>query len=278
MSKSKNHEEEMILSSTPPIKLRLVRDFPSKEPKCLIVCHHGIAMNLHFFDKFAKEMNEANIAIYRLDARGHGKSEGKRGHSKSIFDMVEDLKIIVDLAKKENPKQQIFVLGHSMGGHVSALFGTKYPNEVKGIILAAGLLKDTMHLFGELPIKGDPETYIPTNRAFKAKEIQSVPLDVLDKSYPYFVRELTISILNSFVEGFEYLKKNNKNFVVPVLIFNGNADYIVDQKDAIEFYMETGNKDKSLIIFSGVGHEFWNEEKGDNVIKYVLDWVQRRLK
>ena len=104
MSKIKNHEEEMIQSSTPPIKLRLIRDFPDKNPKCLIVCHHGITMNLHFFDKFAKEMNASNISIYRFDARGHGKSEGKRGHSKSIFDMVEDLKIMVDLAKKRKSK------------------------------------------------------------------------------------------------------------------------------------------------------------------------------
>lgn len=278
MSKIKNHEEEMIQSSTPPIKLRLIRDFPDKNPKCLIVCHHGITMNLHFFDKFAKEMNASNISIYRFDARGHEKSEGKRGHSKSIFDMVEDLKIMVDLAKKENPNLPIFILGHSMGGLVSASFGTKYPNEVKGIILAAAVLKDTMKLFGDLPIKGDPETYIPTNRAFKAKEIQSVSLDIMDKAYPYFIRELTISILNCFAEGIEYLAKNNKNFVVPVLIINGNADYIVDQKDAIEFYMETGNKDKSLIIFSGIGHEFWNEEKGDMVISHVLIWVQNILK
>ena len=277
MSILKNHEEDMIISSTSSIKLRLIRDFPSKEHKCLIVCHHGIIMNLHFFDKFAKEMNEANIAIYRFDARGHGKSEGKRGHSKSIFDMVEDLKIMVDLAKKENPNVQVFILGHSMGGLVSALFGTKYSNEVKGIILAAGVLKDTMKLFGDLPIKGDPETYIPTNKAFKAKEIQSTSLDVLEKIYPYFVKELTISILNSFAEGIEYLTKNNQNFVAPILIINGNADYIVDQKDAIEFYMETGNKDKSLIIFSGIGHEFWNEEKGDMVISYILDWVKHRL-
>jgi len=45
-------------------------------------------MNLHFFDKFEKEMNEANVAIYRFDSRGHGKSEGKKEDSKSIFDIV----------------------------------------------------------------------------------------------------------------------------------------------------------------------------------------------
>ena len=192
--------------------------------------------------------------------------------------MVEDLKIIVDLAKKENPKLPIFVLGHSMGGHVTALFATKYPNEIKGAITASGLLKDTIHLFGNLPLEGDPETYVPVNKAFQVKEIQAMDLSVLEKVYPYFVSHLTISIMNSFVEGFEYLEKNKKNFVVPVLILNGNADYIVDQRDAINFYLDIENKDKSLIIFSGVGHELWNEEKGDEVIPQVLSWILRRLK
>ena len=281
MSKIKNHEEEMIQSSTPSIKIRLVRDFPEKkkEPVCLIVCHHGITMNLHFYDKFAKEMNEANIVIYRIDARGHGKSGGKRGHVNSIFEMVEDLKIIVDLAKKENPKLPIFIIGHSMGGHVTALYATKYPNEgIKGIITAAGLLKDTIHLFGNIPLEGDPETLVPVNKAFKIKQVQDMDLEVLAKVYPYFVSHLSISIMNSFVEGFEYLKKNRKKFVVPILVFGGNCDYIVDQRDAIDFYTEVENKDKSLIIFSGVGHELWNEEKGDMVISHVLNWVQHRIK
>ena len=177
--------------------------------------------------------------------------------------MVEDLKIIVDLAKKENPNLQIFVLGHSMGGHVTALFVTKYPNEVKGAITVAGLLKDTIHLFGNLPLKGDPEVYVPVNKAFQIKEIQATDLSVLEKVYPNFVSHITISIINSFVEGFEYLQKNKKNIVDPMLIINGNADYIVDQRDAINFYLDIENKDKSLEIFSGVGHEVWNEEKGD---------------
>ena len=75
----------MIQSSTPSIKIRLVRDLPETTPKCIIVCHHGITMNLLFFDKFVKEMNKKDIAIYRIDARGHGNSEGKRVHVISIW-------------------------------------------------------------------------------------------------------------------------------------------------------------------------------------------------
>ena len=281
MSKLNNHLEEMIQSSTPSIKLNLVRDYPSKEPKCLIVCHHGIMVNLNFYDKFSKEANNLNIIVYRYDARGHGKSEGKRGYVKSIFEMVEDLKIIIDLAKKENPNIPIYTMGHSMGGHVNALFATKYPNQVKGVIIASGLLKDNFHLFGNLPLEGEPEKSIPISEAIKLKvEDEKVQKEFAKalQAYPNLLVELTISIMNSFVEGFDYLKKNDKNFKEPVLILNGNADFAVSEKDAIDFYMEIENKDKSLILFSGIGHMLWEEEKGDIVISQVLNWIQRRLK
>ena len=128
MSKLNTHELEMIESSTPSLKLNLMRDYPPEEPVAVAICHHGITSYLQYFDKVVKELNRANILVYRYDARGHGKSEGKRGYLNTMLELVEDLKVVVNLAKKENPNLPIFLIGHSMGGHTCALFRTKYPN------------------------------------------------------------------------------------------------------------------------------------------------------
>ncbi len=85
--------------------------------------------------------------------------------------------------------------------------------------------------------------------------------------------ELTISIMNTFVKGIDYLKKNDKNFKVPILIWNVNDNFAINEKDAIDFYMEIDNKNKSLIIWSGIGYMLWEEEKGDIVISQVLYWI-----
>ena len=207
MSKLNTHEEEMIESSTPSLKLHLIRDYPPNTPVGLVVCHHGIMVNVKFYEPFVKELNKSNIIVYRYDARGHGKSEGKRGYVKSLLEMVEDLKIMVGLAKKENPNLPVFIMGHSMGGLVSAMFASKYSNEVDGFVLGAGVLKDNNHIFGDLPLKEDPEKYIPVHEAMKAKEFTPEAQEFLCKIYPNFVSEITISIINSFGEGIEYLKK-----------------------------------------------------------------------
>lgn len=278
MSKLNIHEKEKIESSTPSLKLNLMRDYPSNEPVAIVVCHHGITLSLSFYDSFTKEMNKENIVVYRYDARGHGDSDGKRGYVKSIFEMVEDLKIVVNLAKKENPNLPIFIVGHSMGGHISALFGTKYYSEVKGIILCAGVLKDTLHIFGDLPIKENPEKYVSIYEAFKLKEFDKNMLEAISKVYPNGLKEVTYGLINAFDEGLNYLKTNIKNFVTPALILNGNIDFLVNQKDAIDYYMDLENKDKSLFIYSGVSHMLWNEEKGDMIIGNILSWIQHRIK
>ena len=74
------------------------------------------------------------------------------------------------------------------------------------------------------------------------------------------------------------MKNNVKNFVAPVLVLNGNIDFLVNEKDAINFYMDLENKDKSLIIYSEVGHMVWFEEKGDMIIENILSWIQHRIK
>ena len=93
MSKLNTHELEMIESFTASLRLNLMRDYPSKEPVAIAICHHGITGTLKYYDKLAKELNDANILVYRYDARGHGISERKRGYLKSIFELVEILKL-----------------------------------------------------------------------------------------------------------------------------------------------------------------------------------------
>lgn len=278
MLKLNTHELEMIESSTPSLKLNLMRDYPSKEPVAVAICHHGITAALKFFDKLVKELNNANILVYRYDARGHGESEGKRGYLKTIFELVEDLRVVVNLAKKENPNLPIFIIGHSMGGHTCALFGTKYPNQVKGFVLCSAVLKDVAHLFGDLPLKDDPEKYYPLEEAFKAKEFDRSVTELIFKLVPNALGEISVSIMNCFGEGVNYLNTNIKNFNNSVLILNGNLDFIVDQRDAINYYMDSEVKDKSLMIYSGVGHMIWEEENGDMIPGHILNWIQHRIK
>lgn len=170
--------------------------------------------------------------------------------------------------------------GHSMGGHVSALYGTKYPNEVRGIILAAGVLRYNFMNFGWLPRPEAPEEYINTIDAaygtlhlpeWKSMKTFSAPGDDSTLS------EITAAILNAFKETIQYLKDNCRTFTNSVLILNGNHDTSVTPQDAIDFYQQTGAKDKSLRVYAGVNHFLMNDPKGHQIAGDVISWIEDRL-
>ena len=262
------------------IQLRLSKDYPKESPKAVLIIAHGLSNHLGLYDNFTKNLNNDNIAIYRYDHRGHGLSEGKRGYVKSFFEMVEDMDIIVKKAKSENPKLPVFILGHSMGGHVAALYGTKYPGHVNGYVLAAGVLRYHQMNFGYLPRPEDPESYISVMKAahgtlnlpgFKNLLELSVSGDTLS------LKECSISLINAFKPGLEYLRDNSRKFTDPVLLVSGDDDLYVVPQDAIDFYQQTNSTDNSLRLYSGIGHFLMNEAKGDVVTRDIADWIRRRF-
>ncbi|GHA81268.1 alpha/beta hydrolase [Pontibacter akesuensis] len=269
-----------MVTSYDGIKLRLSKDYPKKQAKAVLIVAHGLSNHLGLYDKFTKDLNKENIAVYRYDHRGHGLSGGKRGYVKSFFEMVDDMDVIVKKAKAENPKLPVFILGHSMGGHVAALYGTKNPGQVDGYILAAGVLRYHQMNFGWLPRPEDPESYISAIEAAHGtlnlpgledlKEL-SVAGDTLS------LNEVSVSLINAFEGGLEYLRDNSRKFTDPVLLVSGDADLYVVPQDAIDFYQETNSTDNSLRLYSGIGHFLMNEEKGDIVTKDIADWIKRRF-
>lgn len=261
------------------IKLRLSKDYPHTQAKAVLIIAHGLSNHLGLYDNFTKDLNKSSIAIYRYDHRGHGLSEGKRGYVKSFFEMVDDMDVIVKKAKTENPKLPVFILGHSMGGHVSALYGTKNPGKVDGYILAAGVLRYHQMNMGWLPRPEDPESYISVIEAthgtlnlpgFKDLKKLSVAGDTMS------LKEVSVSLINAFEGGLEYLRDNSRKFTDPVLLVSGDADLYVVPQDAIDFYQQTNSTDNNLRLYSGIGHFLMNEKGGDIITKDIAEWIKRR--
>lgn len=269
-----------FISTHDGVKLYLTRDCASEKPKAVLIILHGLANHGRLYDRFVPPFVEHAISVYRYDARGHGKSEGKRGFVNSYWEMAEDLHVIVNLVKQENPGVPVFVLGHSMGGHVSALFGTKYPNEVRGIILAAGVLRYHFMNFGWLPRPEAEDDYINTIDAAYGtlhlpewKTMQMFSADGDTDS----LTEVSAAILNAFKPTIQYLKDNCRTFTNSVLILTGNNDTSVSPQDAIDFYQQTGAKDKSLRIYAGVNHFLMNDPKGHQIAPDVIAWIEDRM-
>ncbi len=100
------------------------------EPVLLI---HGVTSSNRAFQLFADELIARGKAPYAVDLRGRGDSNslpGPFGMAQHAKDMVE----VINHFKWNKPD----VIGHSMGGFVTAALVGLYPEQVGNVILADG--------------------------------------------------------------------------------------------------------------------------------------------
>lgn len=272
---SKQYEERV--STRDGLSLHLTKDIPTTKVKAVVVISHGLASHSGVFARFAQRLGKEGIAVYRFDHRAHGKSEGRDSlHIKSYFEMADDLEDMIQKAKAEQPGVPVYVLGHSMGGHIAALTGTRKPGLADGYILAAGVLRYNFMNFGTLPRAECPDSFVAGEKAVLQT---ALPMDFSSPEFslpndPLALTRFSVSFLNGFKEGIQYLRDKDDQFTDPVLLLSGDADIYVVPQDAIDFYRETNARTKTMHLYSGIGHSLFLLDSGAFIIDDIIRWIK----
>ena len=89
-------------------------------PRATIALVHGLAEHAGRYAALATRLNAAGIEVLAIDLRGHGQSPGKRAWVER-FDgyLIDADALVAEAARDDTP---LFLMGHSMGGAVAALY------------------------------------------------------------------------------------------------------------------------------------------------------------
>src|SRR5450432_961872 len=109
---------------------------PDGEPKAAVLLVHGYGEHLGRYRHVIARLVDSGYAVYALDHRGHGKSEGVRAYCDYMNQFVEDLKVYFDHMKAAQPGKKRFVLGHSMGALISLSFAERYQDEIDALAIS----------------------------------------------------------------------------------------------------------------------------------------------
>ncbi len=265
-------DKETYIQSFDGTRLFLKTDAPAA-PKAIIVIVHGLCEHLGRYAYITQKLTDQNFGVYRFDHRGHGKSEGKPVFYNDFNEMIDDVNVVVELAKVENPALPVFLIGHSMGGFAVTTFGMKYPNKVKGIV-ASGALTRFNRAF---PIPPD----LPVDAYFPNELAEGVCSDpAVVEAYindPLVAKQVSFGLFYCLFAGVDWNKQNSARFVDPVLLLHGCNDGLVSEKDSREFFGDIASRDKTLKIYAFLFHEIFNEPSKDEVIGDVISWLEKRL-
>lgn len=250
-------------------------------PKGVILINHGFAEHLGRYDYVSKRLVGSGYNVYRYDLRGHGRTNSKLGHVEDFNDFIEDCNEMVELIIKENTGLSIFMLGHSMGGLITVLYGINYNNKIHGQIFSGAAL-------GTLPSADKVKKILPfINRLFRYIKVKN-PIDdslcsdrEVYSAYlndPLVLRKATMNFYIEFlINSIKTFDKRVKEYNYPCLITHGELDKIVPKELSISFFESISSKDKEIKVYDGLYHEILNEKIKDHILDDMILWLDRKL-
>ena len=252
-------------------------------PERIIVLQHGFGEHSGRYGNILEFFAGDRTAFYGLDARGHGRTEGIRGHVDQFQQYVDDLGDLIRIARKENGGMQVFLLGHSLGGLISlqyALEGTNQDN-LHALLLSSAFLKMDMDLekkvkkgVATLFARFMPATTMDANLDVTQLSHDQAVIDAYNED-PLVHGKVSFQMgVNSFALGAVLIDKAH-GLKIPTYVFTGTADKIVSPEGSYELYEALTTQDKTLKTYEGLYHETMNEA-GDDKWKVLGDlkaWV-----
>ena len=265
---------DLYIKSFDDINLHYRKDLVDN-PKAIILISHGLAEHCGRYDYTAKKLNSFGYSVYRYDHRGHGLSDGRRGYIKEADNLFKDSNTLIDLIKLENPNIPVFMLGHSMGGHVLAGVGSKYKNKVNGMIFCGALICDTFGSTNPECDRDDPLTLI-------SEDISHGLTHDIDILYSYenddlVLNNITLAMYSSLRESSNSMVNILSNFTYPCLILHGSSDTIVSQEDSRFLYENISSSDKEIRILNGLYHRLLDEIVKDEILDEISKWIDARI-
>ena len=114
---------------------------PEGDPKAVLLVAHGLAEHCGRYINLVNHFLPLGYAVYGIDHIGHGKSDGARVYVQTFEDFTYTLKIFFDMVREWQPETPAFLIGHSMGGLISATYLLEHQAELAGAVLSGPSVK-----------------------------------------------------------------------------------------------------------------------------------------
>ena len=279
--------------------------------KGVVQIAHGMMDYIGRYTLMADALCASGIALVGNDHLGHGDSVSSADDygffaSENGYNyVIDDVKRMNDLARKEFPGVPVVLLGHSMGSFVSRLYAVKYGESIDGLIIHGTA--------GPNPATGAGKLLVKLLRAIKGERHRSkFVCSLADGGYnkgfdpaegsgawltrdPAMVADRIGNPKNDFVftlAGYADLFTmlgacNGKRWFadfpkgLPTLVISGECDPVGGFGKGVRYVYDSLKKQGASVelkLYEGARHELFNETNRDEVFADLIEWIEGRAK
>jgi len=246
----------------------------------VVVISHGFNSHSGHYAWVAAQLVAKGFAVYALDHRGRGKSDGERFYVEKFDDYVADLAAFIGRVKAAEPGAKVFLLGHSAGGVVAASYALERQEEIAGLICESFAFRVPAPDFALAVLKGlshlAPHAHV---LKLKNEDFSRDPAWVaMMNADPLIANEVQpTQTVAEMVRADERLAQAFGLITLPLLILHGTDDKATKPSGSQTFYDQAGSPDKTLALYEGHYHDLLADLGKEQVMTELQSWLDARL-
>ena len=253
----------------------------NQAPKAVITLVHGLGEHIERYEHVAQVLTDVGYAIVGYDQRGHGKSQGNRGHIPDYDQLLDDVTLALNKTKELFPNLPLFIYGHSMGGGLVANYLIRRQPKLQAAILTApyfGLTNPQPAIklaLGRLTQNLVPKLSLPSG--LNADHISRDSEEVRKyKNDPLVHDKISAKMGISMIDAGVYALENANKISVPTLLLHGKGDEITSPKASAEF-AKNAVSIVQIELFDKLYHEIHNEPEKQLVFDSIIKFLNSHL-
>ena len=248
------------------------------EPRgCATVLHdagdHGAR-----YEDLAHALAADGWAVALPDLRGHGCSEGERGHSWGFQEVARDLDAILDHLAYRLPDEPQILIGQGLGGLQALAYAIERPDRVSALVLLSPLLAPNFEapkkvgglkgLFKKVgPTSPGSLGWTPSMRTSDAAARSAMAGDAQMHD------AITVRAAEAAEEASERVQAGVAGLVTPTLILHGGSDAIAPAS-ASQALARDGIE---VRVLDGQSHDLVHESDAESTLESLRAWVDGRV-
>jgi alpha-beta hydrolase superfamily lysophospholipase len=254
---------------------------PEGPARATLMIAHGLAEHSGRYGNVIDHLIPLGYAVYALDHRGHGRSDGERCHVDRFDQFVADLELFRRTVRSAQPTGPLILIGHSMGGAIALAYTIRYQRDLDGLILSgpastrgrsysmfeSARIEVLARLMPHRRLSPLPSSAICRDAAVVAA-YDSDPLVTRNGPTVRLRRELR-RVTRDFPARFP-------NITLPVLLQHGEADELVSVDASVFLADRLGSESITLHTYPGLAHEVYNEPERERVLEDLAAWLTSR--
>ncbi|SDG64312.1 alpha/beta hydrolase [Paraburkholderia phenazinium] len=272
-----------LITTRDGLELPLYR-WPASGPRrATVALIHGLAEHAGRYAPLAERLNAVGIELLAIDLRGHGNAPGKRVRVERFDDYLLDAEALLSIAADDGAP--LFLMGHSMGGAIAALYAIeRLPSSghrLAGLILSSPALA---------PGRDVPRWMLTMSQiisriwpGFPAMKIDAAllsrnPAIVEANRNDPLVHHGSVPARTGaeILLAMARIERGRAGLRVPLLVYHGTADKLTEPDGSRAFGQHAGSPDKTLTMHEASYHETINDLDRERVIGELIAWIQAR--